>query len=217
MSIIKYILLLPLALISLQVQGSSDTLFRPALRIGLDVGGFARKFVEPEVMMSEVSADVEWRRGFFAAAEFGLLHIDVEKETHRYQARGNFFRLGSDFNILERNPQSKHDVLLLSVRYGFGWMEHEAPFIIISDPFWGDYESLVESEKYRAHWLEAGFGLRTELWNNIFVGWSLRGHLLISRTREAEMEPHFISGFGRTNGSTSLLLHYQIMYRIPLR
>lgn len=203
--------------LSLSLQAANDTLFASSVRIGMDVSGFARQFVEPETIFREVSLDVEWKHNYFAVLEAGLLDIDVEKETHRYQADGYYIRIGADFNILWRSPEAPNDLVLLAVRYGFSTLSHEAPFIVIPDAYWGDYQTSVETENYRAHWIEAGIGLKTELWHNIFIGWNLRGRLLLHNTREPEMEPYFIGGFGKAGGNTSLMLHYHIYYRIPFK
>lgn len=219
MNIFKYLFLIPFLAISQpgMTEEAHDTLFVPSVRIGVDVSGFARHLIEPESITGEVTLDVEWRKSHFFVIEGGMLEVDVEKETHVYQADGYFIRMGADFNILERNPDSPNDVLLVSVRYGYGKLEHEAPFIMLPSPYWGGLETAIPPETYQAHWLEAGIGIKTEIWRNLFLGWSLRGRLMLSDTSSPAMDPYFISGFGKSDNNTSLSLHYQIMYRLPLR
>ncbi len=216
MNILRYFFLIPLLAISKQLYAGNDTLYTPSVRFGVDVSGFARQMVEPETFSLEASIDAEWRNNHFAVLEAGMLSVDMEKETHRYQANGYFLRIGHDFNILGRKSENPNDLVLLSVRYGFSSISHEAPFVEIHDPYWGSYHTFLPSEQYRAHWLEAGVGLKTELWRNIFIGWSLRGRLLLTTTRNTEMEPYFIGGFGKSNGPASLSLLYHFSYRIPL-
>ncbi len=219
MNIFKYLFLIPFLAISLtaMAEAENDTLFVPSLRLGVDVSGFARHLIEPETITGEITLDLEWRKSHFFVAEGGLLQVDVEKETHIYQADGYFIRIGADFNILERNPDSPNDVVLLSLRYGYGKLEHEAPFIMIASPYWGNRETAISAESYRAHWLEAGIGLKTEIWRDIFMGWSLRGRLMLSDTSSPAMDPYFVSGFGKSGNNTNLTLHYHVMYRVPLR
>ncbi len=219
MSIFKYLFLIPFLVISQagKAEAENDTLFVPSVRLGIDVSGFARHLIEPETITGEIIMDVEWRKSHFLVVEGGLLRVDVKKETHVYQADGYFVRIGPDFNILERNPDNPNDVILASLRYGYGKLNHEAPYVLIPDPYWGDRETTISSENYRAHWLEAGIGLKTEIWRSIFMGWSLRGRLMLSDTSSPAMDPYFISGFGRSGSNTKLSLHYYMMYRIPLR
>ncbi len=217
MNILKFLFLIPFLVISQAGLAENDTLFTPSVRPGLDVSGLARHLMEPEVVTGEASLDVEWRKSHFVAIEGGLLQVDMQKETHRYQANGYFLRAGADFNILERNPENPHDVVLASIRYGYSKAEHEAPFIVISDPYWGDYETAVSKENFQAHWIEAGIGLKTEIWHNIFLGWSLRGKIMLASTDDPEMDPYFIGGFGKSGSNTRISLLYSIMYRIPMR
>lgn len=194
-----------------------DTLFSPSIRLGVDLGGFARQAFEPETKPLELTVDVEWRQHYFAVIEIGMLDVDIDRESHRYQAQGLFIRAGMDFNILGQTSTNPHDGVLLSVRYGYGSLDHEAPMVMITDPYWGNYTTSMPTEAYQAHWLEAGIGLKTQIWGQLFLGWSLRGRLLVSRPSSAGMEPYYISGFGKSGSSGNLMLHYTISYRIPFR
>lgn len=216
MNILRYIfLILVLSATNSLAAAEQDTLFSPSIRIGADLSGFVRNIWERETLPVEFSVDFEWRKNHFIAAEAGWLNVEVAKETHEYTAGGYFFRAGADFNILERSPEHPNDVLLLSLRYGFGKLDHEAPNIIISDPLWGDYQTGIDAETYSAHWLEAGIGMKSEIFSNVFLGWSLRGRLRVSSTSDPGMEPYRISGFGKSQ-NTTLTFHYSILYRFPL-
>ncbi len=199
-----------------QAETKTDTIFTPSLRLGIDVSGFARQFIETETLPLEFSVDFEWRENFFAAAESGYLRVDVNRDTHRYQAGGYFVRAGTDFNILRGSEHNPNDVLIISLRYGYGKLEHEAPHIVIQDPFWGNFVTNAEKESYSMHWLEAGIGMKAEIWNNFFMGWTLRGRVRLSRTADPNMEPYFVSGFGKSN-NTAVMFHYSVYYRIPLK
>ncbi len=216
MNILRYIfLILALLSTSLTAKAQNDTIFKPAVRFGLDLSGFARQLIETETIPVELSFDYEWRKKYFAAAEAGWLNVDANRETHRYNAKGYFFRTGIDIGILGGDVHNPNDHVLLSVRYGYGRLRQEAPYILISDAHWGDYETSVDPETYHAHWIEAGLGMKTSIWNNLFLGWSLRGRIRIASTSDPNMEPYFISGFGRSNNA-ALMLHYSIYYRFPL-
>ncbi len=212
-----FFLLLMMVGYSLPLLSANDSLFVPSIRLGLDVSGLARHLIEPEQIGAGVTADIEWHKNHFVALEAGFTSVDVERESHQYKSDGFFFRLGPDFNVLGRGDHNPNDLVLLSLRYGYGRLEQEAPFILISDPYWGDYEDAIGSESISAHWLEAGLGLKTEVFTHFFMGWALRGRLLLSRSGGTGMDPYIISGFGKHNGSTNLTLHYHLMYRIPLR
>ncbi len=206
--------LLLLILSSAAFAGENDTVFRPSARIGVDFSGVPRNLIEPETRTGEVSVDYEWRKNWFAAIEAGGASIEVDQPTHDYQSSGYFFRIGVDFNILGQHGPDHLDLVLLSARYGYGTLDHYASRAIITDPYWGDYETAFPEETFNAHWLEVGGGVKTQIWRNFFLGWSLRTRLLVSQTSDPAMDPYFISGFGKNrDGNFSVMIHYSLYYR----
>lgn len=186
------------------------------LMLGLEVFGPVSYLLEPEVFASQLSVAYEWRDHWFVVAEGGVLEVLADKANHRYQASGLFLRLGSDFNILYR-PDGRHrDKIVLSARYGLSHTRQEAPFIQISDPYWGTVEADIPSESIWAHWLEIGLGLQAQLAGNVYIGWALRPRLMLYQTRTQSMQAYRISGFGMNTGSLSLGFQYSLYYRIPL-
>jgi hypothetical protein len=194
-----------------------DSTFIPALRAGLDVSSIARHLMEPAARTLEATIDWEWRKNWFAAAEAGTLQVGVDKSSHNYQANGWFFRLGADYNFLKRPDPTHQDVVVASLRYGYGSLRHEAPFVRITDPFWGSLETVIPTESFSAHWLEFGGGLKTRIGRHFFLGWSVRTRFLISRKGGEQMDPYTISGYGRSDRNTVVMMHYALYYRIPLR
>ncbi len=197
--------------------GENDTIFHPSVRVGVDVSGFARQIIEPEVFPIGVSVDFEWRENLFAVAEAGMLRVEVEKETHQYTADGFFGRAGADFNLLQYITGPVNDAVLVSLRYGYSRTRQEAPFIMIPDEYWGDHQTAIEGDIYQAHWIEAGIGLKTEILRNFYIGWSLRGKILLNATSEPEMDPYYVGGFGGSGSNTAMTLHYSLYYRFPFR
>ncbi|MDX9941358.1 MAG: DUF6048 family protein [Bacteroidales bacterium] len=213
-SISKYFFILILSFsLSARAQQGDTLVFRPSFSLGYDLAGLARNFLEPEVMMHQVTAAYEWQPNWFAAMEAGHMDVGVARETHNYDARGLFFRAGVNYNLFQKNPAMKGDEIFLAFRYGFGWLDHEAPRIIITEPYWGSVEDVFEPAGYSAHWAEIGGGLKTKLFWNLYLGWDLRIRLMLARNAGSEMEPYYISGFGKNEGNTSVMLHYSLYYK----
>ncbi|MFP4064255.1 MAG: DUF6048 family protein [Bacteroidales bacterium] len=220
MNIFKYLFLIPAMVTAMNLSlaaSENDTIFHPALRFGVDVSGFARQIIEPEVFPIEASVDFEWKENFFAVAEAGMSTVNMEKDTHRYIADGYFGRAGADFNLLHYITAPSNDVILVSLRYGYSRSRQEAPLVIISDNYWGDHQTAVDADIYQAHWIEAGIGLKTEIFRSLFIGWSLRGKILLSDTSDPEMDPFYVGGYGGSGSATAMTLHYSLYYRFPIR
>lgn len=199
---------------SLYSKGDTDTLFHPSARVGIDLSGFARNLLEPETISYEFSADLEWRQNWFAAIETGFLAIDITKDTHNYAAGGYFLRTGIDYNVLRNNAQERAGIVYGLLRYGFGYTNHEAPEITISNPYWGDINTAIPKEDIWSHWFELGGGIKTRLAGNIYMGWTLRARFLIYKSSPLSMEPYYLAGFGKYNDKPSVMVHYYIYYKL---
>ena len=213
-NISKYCFILIL-IFSLEARAQEgDTLvFRPTFSLGYDLSGLARNYFEPEVLMQHVSASYEWQPHLFANIEAGNLDVAVARETHNYEARGVFLRAGVNYNLFQKNQAMKGEEIFLAIRYGFGWLTHEAPRIIINQPYWGSVETSFEAAPFSAHWAEIGGGLKTKLFWNFYLGWDLRIRLMLARNPGSDMSPYYISGFGKNDGNTSVMLHYSLFYK----
>lgn len=219
MSISRYFFLLLTSLFlvcSRPAAAQPDSLFRPSLFVGMDVSGFARELMEPGLRQWEWSMGNEWRKNWFAVMEGGFLDIEIENPTHNYFANGWFMRAGVDYNLLERNERNVTDMILLNFRYGFGTVNHESTFITISNPYWGDHTSGLPQETYNTHWLELGAEIRARLIADLYLGWSIRSRVVVSRTQNPAMDPYIISGYGKTEKNPTVMIHYSIFYRFPL-
>lgn len=192
---------------------AQDTLFNPGLRLGVDLSGLVRNYMEPEAMSWEASAGMEWSRNWFAAIEGGGTHIDIQRQTHNYRANGFFIRTGIDYNLIDRPDMAGVGSVYALARYGIGRINHEAPGVIISNTYWGDYQTAVPAESAYAHWFETGGGLRTKLIGNFFAGWTIRARFPLFLKETQGMEPYYISGFGKNSGRPVVMLHFSLYYQ----
>lgn len=205
-------------LISLTAKAEEpDSLhFRPTLSLGYDLSGLARNLLEPDVFMHGFSAAYEWQPNWFAALEAGTMRADIERETHNYDASGVFFRAGINYNLFQNKAGMEGEEIFLSVRYGYGTLSHEAPRIVINNPYWGPSSFTMERENYSAHWGEIGGGLKARLFWNIYLGWDVRIRFILAQTKDAAMSPYYISGYGRGKNNSAVMLHYSVYYKFPL-
>lgn len=195
------------------LPAGNDTLSSPGLRIGLDLSGFARNYLEPETMTWELAAAMEFRRNWFAALEGGWLDIDIKKPSHNYKAKGYFIRAGVDYNFIDRPKMRNQGVAYGLIRYGFGITRHEAYGITIANPYWGEFEANVPGENAAAHWLETGGGIMARMFWNIHIGWSLRVRFLVYKSSTPGMEPYSLGGFGKNEDKPAVMVHYYIYYK----
>ena len=79
-------------------------------------------------------------------------------------------------------------------------------------------DSNLESTGLSAHWLELIGGLKVELINNVYVGFSVSVRRKIIEQTPSGFDNHFIPGFETTNdfGNVSAGYRYFISYYFPL-
>ncbi len=225
MNILKYFLLLMTVIFSYaafaQNEHSTDTVkhdfeITPFIRLGIDVSAIGRSFYEPEVRQIEFSVDSELIRNFFFNLEGGVLRVNSEQETFSYKSSGYFVRAGTDFNLLGRPDPGQKDLVLFGLRYAYAYLNHESPFFDLENPYWGSYSGSIDPSGYHAHWFELTGGVRTEVFKNLFVGWTLRTKVPLYKTAEPEIEPYYIAGLGYGKLNTPVMVHFSLFYRFGL-
>ena len=215
-NILKYIFLLLILLGSKVQEGQSQEKRIVGPRLGVDVSGFAWQYFVPSRRNIGVTADLEVNPKYYAVVEAGRLETDRKEETHHYISTGYYGKIGFDRNFLEPQPQSRYDILYAGFRLGGSSLSHQADKIVISDDYWGTYKGSIPSHTVNAFWAEAVGGIKTEVFKNIFMGWSVRGQLMLYRQKNTPMKPWLIPGYGKAGASTSIFITYTISYRIPL-
>lgn len=225
MNILKYFLLLMTVTFSYaafaQNDHSTDTVkhdfeIAPFIRVGFDLSAIGRSIYEPEVRQMEFSVDSELIRNFFFNFEGGILRVDSDQETFAYKSSGYFFRAGTDFNLLGRTTPEQKDLVLIGLRYGYSYLNHESPYFFLENPYWGNYSGSIDPSGYHAHWFELTGGVRTEVFRNLFIGWTLRTKVPLYKTADPEIEPYYIAGLGYGKLNAPVMVHFSMYYYFGL-
>ncbi|MFP4620883.1 MAG: DUF6048 family protein [Bacteroidales bacterium] len=215
-NILKYIFLLLIILATSTPEASTQEKRIKGPRIGVDVSGFAWQYFVPSRKNIGITGDFEINPKYYAVAEAGRLETDRKEATHHYLSNGYYGKIGFDRNFLEPQPLSRYDMLYAGFRLGGSTLSHQADNIVISDDYWGNYEESIPSHNNRAFWAEAAAGIKAEVFKNIFMGWSIRGQLMLFRQKNTPMKPWLIPGYGKAGENTSIFITYTLSYRIPL-
>ena len=186
-------------------------------RFGFDLSRLTLYYFELQRKAFEFSLDYEIKRNYYPVVEFGLQEIKMEEPTYNYQSDGYYLRLGMDYNFQKNLSIDQYEMVFFGFRYGFSSQDHSADNIIIENDYWGDYyaESVPQSTFY-GHWLELAGGIRAELFRNVFVGWSVRGRLLLVKSKNSAMEAYYIPGYGKSSKRVHLGFNYSIYFKIPM-
>jgi hypothetical protein len=77
--------------------------------------------------------------------------------------------------------------------------------------------SSVPGKTSAGHFLEVAPGIRTELFKNFSMGWTIRLRLLISGGGGKDLRPIYFPGYGPGVNSVSAGINYYLVWSIPYK
>lgn len=185
-------------------------------RIGIDLAKIPPYFMNPEKRGFELSVDAELLTNLYPVVEIGKSKFTFESVNFDHYCNGSYFRVGFDYNILAYYSDIPYDMGFIGLRYGYSGLSYRTGNIIIQDPYWGNFNSSIPEAEMNAHWLEITGGLRTEIFSNFFMGWTVRGKFILDKTEPALLYPNEIAGYGKGNKKSLLGVSFSVYYKIPV-
>ena len=223
---LKYIFSLALGCVSFvgtaQVKDTAKVVYpeRYGLRLGVDLHRLARTFYETDYRGLELVGDYRLTRRFYIAGELGNEDKTVDDDRLNFTTKGTYFKAGFDYNSFE-NWLDMENMIYVGMRYGVSSFSQTLNSYKIYDPtnYYG--ETVINSgEKFNgltASWIEVIGGIKSELFNNLYLGFSLRLNYLVSDKKPANFDNLYIPGFNRTyDGKFGAGLNYTVSYFIPI-
>ena len=192
------------------------------LRFGIDLSRLGRTAFDPDYSGFEINADYRLTKRLYVAGELGF----EDKATDTYfldsNAKGSYFKAGIDFNLY-RNWLGMENMIFSGLRAGIGSFFQTRERYTIYDAnnqTWGEVsnDERIEFSGLTAAWVELLFGVKTELFNNFFLGLNVQLKVRITDTKINNFENIYIPGFGRTYDSTKIGtgFSYTLSYLLPI-
>lgn len=194
---------------------------RYGLRVGADLYKIARSVYDDDYKGFEITADYRYSKRIYIAAEIGNENKTTDEPQLNFTTKGSFIKLGADYNMYE-NWLDMENLITIGARYGFSSFSQELNSYKIynANPYFSDNSEIKDSRDFNglsAHWLEIVAGAKAEIFNNVFLGFSLRLNYLITQKEPIDFENLYIPGFNRTyDGKFGVGFNYSISYFIPL-
>ncbi len=193
---------------------------RYGLRVGVDLHRLTKSLYDDNYKGLEVVADYRLTRRYYIAGEIGNEEKTVDDDRLNFTTKGTYFKVGFDYNSFE-NWLDMENMIYVGMRYGVSSFSQTRNSYKIYDPtnYYG--ETIITSgEKFsglNASWIEVIGGVKAELFNNLYLGFSLRLNYLVSNKRPENFDNLYIPGFNRTyDGKFGAGLNYTISYFIPI-
>ena len=193
---------------------------RYGLRVGVDLHKIARSFYEKDYKGFEVVGDYRLNKRFYLAGEIGNEDKTVDDDRLNYTTKGTYFKVGFDYNSYE-NWLDMENMIYAGMRYGVSSFSQTLNSYTIYDPtnYYGENTIIsgAEFDGLNASWLEVVGGIKAELFNNLYMGFSVRLNYLVSNKKPDGFDNLFIPGYNRTyDGKFGAGFNYTLSYFIPI-
>lgn len=187
------------------------------IRPGIDLSRFAIDLLEDSKHSAiELNLDCELKYRFFPIIEGGMHSMTDNKETYNYSSKGNYLRLGLNYNMLNYRQRFDRNIFFIGFRYGVSAFSHEATSVTIINE-WGEYNTSIDSRDLNYQWAEGVIGLKGEILKNLYLGYTFRFKQKIKSTDFKDFTPQWVPGFGKGIKSTTMGMSYSISYAIPIK
>jgi len=223
---LRFIFSLSLVCVSLlgnaQTKDTAKVMYpeRYGLRLGVDLHKIARSFYEKDYRGFEVVGDYRLTKRFYIAGEIGNEDKTIDDDRLNFTTKGTYFKVGFDYNSFE-NWLDMENMIYAGMRYGISSFSQTLNSYTIYDPtnYYGE-NNVISGEKFsglNASWVEVVGGIKAELFNNIYMGFSVRLNYLVSNKKPDGFDNLFIPGYNRTyDGKFGAGFNYTLSYFIPI-
>jgi len=192
------------------------------ISVGVDLLGPIQKVIGSNYYGLEAQGSINLWGRIFPTLEMGYGKSDMTDEDNgiHYKANAPYTRLGIDYNFLYK--KAHRNQLLLGLRYGFTSFKYD-----IVDPYNGTGTANIIDDVWKdqltynhtgmsstMHWLEIAAGLRTKVWKQFYMGWSLRFRFKMSASTGEYGDPYYVPGYGKYGGS-NIGFTYHLIYQLP--
>lgn len=189
-------------------------------RVGIDLSRIAKSIYDKDYQGIEFVGDYRISQKFYVAGELGNENKTVDDDRFNFTTKGTYFKVGFDYNSYE-NWLDMENMIFVGMRYSVSSFNHTLYTYSIYDStnYYGE-NIITSGEKFdglNASWIEIVGGLKAEVFDNIYVGFSVRLNYLTSNKKPENFDNLYIPGFNRTyDGKFGAGYNYTISYMIPV-
>ena len=212
--------------ISIQAQ-QKDTIVTPpkieryGIRVGADLSKIARTIFDSDYQGLELVADYRLTKKYFLAGELGNENKTTNDDQINFTTKGTYFKVGFDYNVHE-NWLDLENIISIGLRYGVSTFSQQLNSYEVynPNPYFGEIPDTQSGKNFgglSAQWVEVVAGVKTRVFDNFFVGFSLRANRLVSNQKPGGFDNLYIPGFNRTyDGDFGVGFNYTVTYFIPI-
>jgi len=195
---------------------------RYGVRVGADLFKLTKSISDSDYQGIELIGDVRLSKKLYLAAELGNENKTTNEPQLNFTTKGAYLKIGIDFNAYQ-NWLNMENQIYIGTRYATSFFSQRLNYYLIyynTNGFLGEHTRVNTNQEFsnlNAHWLELIGGIKTKVFNNFFIGLSLRLNIMITEKKLENFDNLYIPGFHRTyDGSFGVGFNYTISYFVPL-
>jgi hypothetical protein len=190
------------------------------LTLGVNLEGPIGRFFDSDKSAFSAIMHIKFAPDWFFRGEAGFENLTFSSENEQernysYESNGSFLKAGILYDFFKVEENGNNDNIFIGLNYGFALQEHGSSSYTIKNDYWNDYSGSTGKYVISTHWLEVCAGPRTELWKNLYMGWTINLRVKILQSNSDVLDPFSIPGFGNGDNTVNLGFSYVIEYFIP--
>lgn len=193
---------------------------RYGIRIGVDLFKLGKSAFDKDYKGLEIVGDYRLTKKIYIAGEIGNENKTTNEDLMNFTTKGTYFKAGFDYNSYE-NWLDMENMVYIGLRYGVSSFSQKLNSFQIYNPndYFNEGEIIPADEEFdglTASWAEVVVGIKAEVFDNLYVGFSVRFNKLFSNKEPQNFSNLYIPGFNRTyDGDFGVGFNYTVSYFIP--
>ncbi len=199
----------------------NDTIEKFGVRAGIDINKIVKSATDDDYKGLSISGDIRLKESFYVYSEIGNEEKQINSDYLNSSVKGTYLKFGVNFKM--NNDIRTQNIVYSGFNFGYSNFDQNINRYTIyntNSTYWG--ESTINEPKnlsnLNALWVELVFGLKTEILNNLFLGFELQLKNIIKQKNIQNISNLYIPGFNRTYDSSGLGagFSYTVSYLIPI-
>ena len=149
----------------------------------------------------------------FASVDFGYDQNNYDKNGYDVDVTGFFAKIGGSYMLIE-DPENKLNGFYIGPKVGASFYQQEYFKVPIRGHEAGDYYVSYPQSSQTSVWIEAVIGGRIQLFDsNFFIDVQVQPRYLLLGSKQDDLEPMVIPGFGKASSGFNMGFAWNIAYK----
>ena len=203
------------------VDLKNDTIEKFGIRAGVDLNKIIRSASNSNYTGLSINGDIRIKKSLYIFSEIGNEEKKINSDYLNSTVKGTYLKVGTNFKL--NNDIKTENLFYSGLILGFSNFNQCIDNYTIyntNSTYWGEsyIDESLSLSNLNAVWFEIVFGLKTEIFNNLFLGFELQLKNVLKQKNSQGITNFYIPGFNRTYDSSDFGagFSYTISYLIPI-